>query len=115
MAHTDSPAPLLRQAANPAPAFETFSWTGTDRKGIAHGGRTGLPLEAIARITENYYRKGWRSLRVARGWDMPDGGTADLAAAIGPHPDTGRRVWWAEGAEDAERAVSAQITEESND
>jgi hypothetical protein len=95
----------------PAATSETYSWAGTDAKGIAHIGRTGYTATQIAVITENYYRKGWRSLRVARGWDLPDAGTADLVAAIGPHPGTGRRTWWAEGAGDAERAVRAQLGE----
>jgi hypothetical protein len=79
--------------------FETYSWAGTDKKGVAHTGRTGLTPAQIARVTQHYYRKGWRSLRVVRGWDLP--GSADLVAAIEPHPDTGRRMWGAEGTEDA--------------
>jgi hypothetical protein len=69
------------------PETETYSWTGTDAKGVAHAGRTGSTAAQIAVITENYYRKGWRSLRVARGWDLPDPDSPDLVAAIGPHLD----------------------------
>jgi hypothetical protein len=85
--------------AAPAQPFETYSWSGTDAKGAAHMGRTGFTLAQIAQVAENYYRKGWRSLRVSRGWDVPDAGTPDLVAMIGPHPDTGERMWWAEGAQ----------------
>jgi hypothetical protein len=101
---TDTPAP-----------FETYSWSGTDVEGVAHMGRTGFTPAQIAQVTENYYRQGWQSLRVARGWDVPDAGTPGLVAMIGPHPDTGKRMWWAEGAEavpeEAERAIRAQIGE----
>ena len=97
------------------PDTETFSWAGVDAKGVAHMGRTGFTLAEIAAVTEHYHRKGWRSLRVARGWDLPDAGTPDLVAAIGPHPGTGKRKWWAEGAQDvpeeAERAIRAQLGE----
>jgi hypothetical protein len=92
---------------------ETYSWAGTDANGIAHAGRTGVPLAQIALTTEHHYRQGWRSLRVARGWDLPDADAADLVAAIGPDPETGERIWWAEGAQavpdDAERAIRAQM------
>jgi hypothetical protein len=81
-------------------AFETYSWSGTDAKGVAHMGRTGFTLAQIAQVTENYYRQGWQSLRVARSWEVPDAGTPDLVAMIGPHPGTGERVWWAEGETD---------------
>jgi hypothetical protein len=95
--------------------YETYSWAGTDAKGVAHAGRTGVPLAQIALTAEHHYRQGWRSLRVARGWVLPDAGTPDLVAAIGPHPEAGRRIWWAEGAqagpEDAERAIRAQLGE----
>jgi hypothetical protein len=101
--------------AAPGEPFETYSWAGTDRHGVAHMGRTGFTLAQIAQATENYYRKGWRSLRVARGWDVPGADTPDLVAAIGPHPETGKRIWWAEGAQDvpgdAERAIRAQLGE----
>jgi hypothetical protein len=81
--------------ASAAPGeWETYSWTGTDRHGQAHAGRTGLPLAQIARITGNYYRQGWQSLRVARGWALPDTDTGDLVAAI--EPETGRRTRWSE-------------------
>jgi hypothetical protein len=75
-------------------AWETYSWIGTDAKGVAHGGRTGLPLASIARITENYYREGWQSLRVAPGWILPDADDAVLVAAIEADAETGQRTWW---------------------
>ena len=68
-------------------ARETYSWTGTDRHGQAHAGRTGLPPAQIARITGNHYRQGGQSLRVARGWALPNTDTGDLCAAI--EPETG--------------------------
>ena len=32
--------------------WETYSWTGTDRRRVAHAGRTGYTLAQIARVTE---------------------------------------------------------------
>jgi hypothetical protein len=110
---------MAETPAAPAGPFETCSWAGTDAKGVAHTGRTGLTLAQIAQVTENYYRKGWQSLRVFRGWDVPDADTPDLVAMIGPHPETGKRMWWAEGAqavpEEAERAIRAQLGETDAD
>jgi hypothetical protein len=86
-------------AARPQTAARTYAWTG-DRDGVAHAGRTGLAPEEMAAKTEICYRRGWRELNVAEGWDPPSQ-AQELAAAIEPHPDTGRRIWWAAGADSA--------------
>jgi len=109
----------MAETETPAAGYETYSWSGIDAKGVAHAGRTGAPLAQIALTVEHHYKQGWRSLRVARGWDLPDAGTPGLVAAIGPHPGTGRRMWWAEGPETvpepAESAIRAQIEVSTND
>jgi hypothetical protein len=78
---------------------ETYTWMGTTRDGGARTARTSLTPGQLAPIVENYYRKGWRSLRVARGWDMPVANADELVAAIEPSAETGQRTWWSEAPE----------------
>lgn len=62
-----------------------YKWRGQDRRGTARTGQSrfaDLPAEVEAR-----YQKGWRSLAVFLG--------GDEVAGISPHPDTGKRCWWA--------------------
>lgn len=75
---------------------ESYNWAGTGPRGEARCGRSAWLPEELPAIVEDYYRKGWRSLAVARGGSVPPSPGTDLVAAIGPSPDTGHRVWWAE-------------------
>jgi hypothetical protein len=91
-----------RSSQSGAADDETYSWAGVDEHGVAHAGRTGRTIDEIARATEHYYRQGWQSLRVARGWDLPDDPESDLVAQIGPDHGGGR-TWWSEASGPAER------------
>jgi len=60
-------------------------YRGVDRTGRSIVGSTS---EAPMVFVESKYRARWRSLSLKAG-DVEIG-------AIGPHPSTGKRIWWAQ-------------------
>jgi hypothetical protein len=79
-----------------------YRWRGTAPNGEYKAGVWScddLPAEVKTR-----FDRGWRSLIVCAG-DGPVPPPADpqdgLVAVIGPHPQTGKRTWWAEAADPA--------------
>jgi hypothetical protein len=73
-------------------AARTYTWAGVDCPGVPHQGRTSLTPAQMAAKVECHYRRGWRELLVAEGWDPP-AQAADLSAAIDLHPGTDERRW----------------------
>ncbi len=67
-----------------------WKYIGRDKTGT---GRVGaFCADSVAEFVKSRYRRGWRTLKVT---PLDDSDTE--AGAISRHPDTGRRVWWAEG------------------
>jgi len=76
-----------------------YRYSGVLPDGSHRAGSADWPdLESAVR---RRFDAGWRSLKVCRGLGPipPPLGAADVVAEIRPHPETGRRVWWAEGSE----------------
>lgn len=68
--------------------LQLLRYEGEDRDGAEqHGVVSGV---SAGTLVETKYRGRWRSLIVRSG----DGN--DVVGEIMRHPDTGRRVWWAE-------------------
>ena len=61
---------------------------GVDGRGAA---RTGVTFDSPADFASRQYRNRWRRLEI-----RTDDEARELVGAIEPHPDTGRRIWWAE-------------------
>ena len=62
-------------------------YIGIDRRGRGVAGTLG-PRQSLAAHVEELFEKGWQRLEVTD--------SSGVVAGIGPHPDTGRRTWWAE-------------------
>jgi len=74
-----------------------YRWRGVSPRGKHQSGVADWP--DLAAEVETMFKRGWRSLIVCTGGGPvppPATGPAGLVAAIGPHPGTGRRTWWAE-------------------
>lgn len=67
----------------------TIRYTGTDRRGTAHTGRT--DVVSLAAFVRRRYQAGWQSLSVYR-----DSNASDATGGIMRNPDSGRRVMWVE-------------------
>jgi hypothetical protein len=71
-------------------AAQNYRWRGIDSHGTARGGFSSATPGSMADQVKRRYCARWRELTViAVGDGRPAGG-------IGRHPDTGRRIWWAE-------------------
>ena len=78
-----------------------YRWRGVTSHGEQKCGRVSLTPAALSVFVEDRFKHGWRSLTVCSGEGPvppPAVGPADVVAVIGPHPDTGKRIWWSEGA-----------------
>lgn len=74
----------------------TYRFRGVDPKGQHRFGR--FVTSDLGAHTEMRYRQGWRSLLICSGDGPVPPPTDDehRVAAIEAHPDTGKRIWWAE-------------------
>jgi hypothetical protein len=74
----------------------TFRFRGVNPKGEAVSGR--FVTSDLPAHTEMRYRQGWRALLVCSGDGPVPPSFADQGkvAVIEPHPETGKRTWWAE-------------------
>jgi hypothetical protein len=63
-----------------------IAYRGERRSGANVIGRTS---EAAATFVHRAYVNGWR-------WLEATDDSGEVVGSIGPHPDTGRRIWWAE-------------------
>jgi hypothetical protein len=63
----------------------TVHYRGIRRDGVGVGGQLSDPL---ANWVEARFKAGWRKLTVTYNGEQVGG--------IAPHPDTGRRIWWAD-------------------
>lgn len=66
---------------------DPLRYRGMNRRGVGVVGTLGPP-ESLARHVEELFDKGWRWLEVTQG-DVE-------VAGIVRHPDTNKRVWWAD-------------------
>ena len=78
-----------------------YRWRGVNRRGAALFGMTTMLPGSVASLVEKYWRLGWREFLIVPG-EGPVPPVADdpgRVGAIEKHPDTGRRIWWAEAGE----------------
>jgi hypothetical protein len=76
---------------------DVYRWRGVARNGAQRSGRT--TIDDLPAWVELRFGQGWRALTVCAGdgpVPPPAIGPSDVVARIGPHPDHGRRTWWAE-------------------
>lgn len=75
-----------------------YRWRGVDPRGNQRLGQMDIEQGYLAPVVEHRFRQGWKLLTVCSGpgpVPPPAIGPADVVAEIKPHPETGRRTWWA--------------------
>src|SRR5262245_49194589 len=78
-------------------AAQACRFRGTTRRGDGTCGVATMPAAELATWVAGRLRRGFRDLVVCAGpGPVPPGWDEDSVAEIGPHPETGRRDWWAE-------------------
>jgi hypothetical protein len=76
---------------------ESYRFTGVNSHGEQRAGKFTAP-DGLGALVKSRFAQGWRYLMVCAGDGPVPPSFADQqqVAGIGPHPDTGKRIWWAE-------------------